>query len=259
MSKKPTYEELEQRIKKLEQESVFFKGVEALAEKTNRLDNILRNAQDIAIATTDLDFRINYYNPMAEKLFGYSAEEILGKTVQEMHTKEKVPTDRFERAIEQVRLNGEYRYLLEQKTDNGKKYIDSCVSNIFDQAGELAGYTLFSLDVTKQKQAEDALRESERLLSELVESSPAAIYKCEASGDFAATYISHNVTKQTGYTANNFMGNPSFWADHIHPDDKMRVFTGLELLFETDQHEHEYRFLHRPSQPRHETGLGSRL
>ncbi|MBL0701248.1 MAG: PAS domain S-box protein, partial [Desulfosarcina sp.] len=82
----------------------------ALAEKTTLLNNILKNAQDIAIATTDLDLRINYYNPMAENLYGYTVEEVLGKTVQEMHTKEKVDPERFERAVEIVRREGRYCY-----------------------------------------------------------------------------------------------------------------------------------------------------
>ena len=59
---------------------------EALAEKTMYLDNILRSATEYAIVTTDLDFRITYYNPLAERFSGYTAEEVIGKTVQEMHT-----------------------------------------------------------------------------------------------------------------------------------------------------------------------------
>jgi len=59
---------------------------QALAEKTMYLDNILRSATEYAIVTTDLDFRITYYNPLAERFSGYTAEEVIGKTVQEMHT-----------------------------------------------------------------------------------------------------------------------------------------------------------------------------
>ena len=59
---------------------------EALAEKALMLDNILRSAADMAIATTDMDFRITYYNPLAEKFFGYTAEEAIGRTVQEMQS-----------------------------------------------------------------------------------------------------------------------------------------------------------------------------
>ena len=128
-----------------------------LAEKTILLDNILKNAQDVGIATTDLGFRINYYNPMAEKLYGYTAEEVLGKTVQEMHTKEKVEPERFERAIEIVRREGRFCYSGTKVTGDGPRYLDSRVAGIFDPDGKMVGFSLFSRDVTERKQAEEAL------------------------------------------------------------------------------------------------------
>lgn len=54
---------------------------EALAEKSMYLDNVLRSASESAIVTTDLDLRISYYNPLAEEFFGYSADEVIGKTI----------------------------------------------------------------------------------------------------------------------------------------------------------------------------------
>ena len=155
MGGKLTCEELEQRIKKLE--SGINKHKQALAKKTTLLDNILKNAQDIAIATTDLDFCINYYNPMAEKLFGYTAKEVFGKTVQKMHTKENVEPERFQQAIEIVRSEGQYRYPVVQETENGLRYLDSRVAGIFDPDGKLVGFSLFCHDVTEPKQAEAAL------------------------------------------------------------------------------------------------------
>jgi PAS domain S-box-containing protein len=136
------------------------------------LNNILRSANDIAIATTDLDFRITYYNPMAEKLLGYSAEQVIGKTVQEMHTKEKVTPERFVDAIEQVRSKGEYRYFLEQKTDNEYiRHLESRVTGIISPNGDIIGYSLFSRDITERKQVElkiqASLLEKETLLKEI--------------------------------------------------------------------------------------------
>jgi len=136
----------------------FKKAELALAEKTIYLDNILRSSTECAIATVDLDFRITYYNPMAEKLFGYIAEEVIGKTVQEMYTKEKVESERFEKAIENVRNLGAYHYTVNQKTEEGVRYLESRVSGILDPDGELLGYTLFSRDITDRKQAEETIK-----------------------------------------------------------------------------------------------------
>jgi len=140
---------------------------EALQEKTLMLDNILRSAQGVAIATTDLEFRITYYNPMAEKLFGYTYAEVIGKTVMEIHTKEKVEPERFEHAIEILQRDGEYRYFVTQETDDGVRELESSVRGIFDQDGKMVGYSLFTYDITERKQAEETLGRTYRVLQVL--------------------------------------------------------------------------------------------
>ena len=190
IGKKPTYEELEQRIRELE--SGIEKRKQALAEKTTLLDNILQNAQDVAIATTDLDFRINYYNPMAEKLYGYTAEEVLGKTVQEMHTKEKIKSERFERAVEIVRSKGRYCYSVTQETGDGPRYLDSQVAGIFNPDGKMVGFSLFSRDVTKRKQAEEALIAEHERFVVAMDSFDAGVYAVDMETHellFANQYI----------------------------------------------------------------------
>ena len=76
----------------------------------------------------------------------------------------------------------------------------------------------------------------------LLASSPAVIYACEATGAYAATFISANVTRQLGYPPEAFIEDPGFWAHHIHADDAPRVFEELAQVFEHGHHVHEYRF-----------------
>lgn len=72
--------------------------------------------------------------------------------------------------------------------------------------------------------------------------SPAVIYSCEPEYPFKNTFISENVLTQTGYAVEEFMTKPEFWAEHIHPKDTERVFSGMPQLFEKGAHFHEYRF-----------------
>lgn len=142
-----------------------------LSEKNTYLSNILNNATEFAVAATDLDYRIIYYNPRAEELFGYSAEEVIGKTVQQMHTKEKVDPERFEKAVENVRRHGEHRYKVTQELETGIRHLESRVAGINNSAGELVGFALFSLDVTSRQRMEEKIRasldEKEVLLREI--------------------------------------------------------------------------------------------
>lgn len=72
--------------------------------------------------------------------------------------------------------------------------------------------------------------------------SPAIIYSCRAYGDFGATFVSSNITPRLGYTVQECLGNPRFWAENIHPDDCSRIFAAYDSLFDKGSHVHEYRF-----------------
>ena len=99
-----------------------------------------------------------------------------------------------------------------------------------------------SQDITRSKLAEVALLEREQRLNFLLGSTATVIYTCRADGDFGATFISENVQSLLGYRPSDFVDDASFWANHIHPEDKERIFAGLAHLFEQGHHEHEYRF-----------------
>ncbi len=82
-------------------------------------------------------------------------------------------------------------------------------------------------------------------LLDLFNQGPVVVYTCRPSGDFAATSISDNITAQLGYEPREFLDDPGFWADHIHPGDRQRVLASVARLFEEESYSHEYRFLHR--------------
>jgi len=81
-------------------------------------------------------------------------------------------------------------------------------------------------------------------LERLIYFSPAVHYIAKVSGDYGATYISPAIKRQLGYEPAQFTQDPEFWANHIHPDDRPRIFADLDSLFDNDRHTHEYRFQH---------------
>jgi PAS domain S-box-containing protein len=209
MGGKPTYEELEQQVMELEKQAKERKPAEeTLREKATLLDNILRGSTDFAIATTDLDFKITYYNPVAEDLFGYTASEVIGKSVQEMHTKENVSPERFEKAIEEVRTYGEYRYSVEQETTAGTRYIDSRVVGITKPGGDLVGFVLFSQDNTESKLAVEKLREKEQQLQAIMDYSPVAIYVKDTQGRYIM--VNREGMERGGYSRKEFVGKTDY-------------------------------------------------
>ncbi|WP_052292248.1 sensor histidine kinase [Methanosphaerula palustris] len=98
-------------------------------------------------------------------------------------------------------------------------------------------------NIAARKHAEEALKEAQAQLAFLVSSTPVVLYRCSASGDFNVTFISDNVQLQLGYEAHEFMDDPAFWPDHIHPDDREHVFERLHRLIKDGTATAEYRLL----------------
>ncbi|MCI0469802.1 MAG: response regulator [Nitrospirae bacterium] len=137
-----------------------------LEESETRLSNVLRYSTEFAIAATDLDFRIILYNPKAEMLFGHTADEVIGRTVMEMHTKEKVAPERFDRAVDIVTREGKYEYVVESvDKDGNKRFVNSIVTAMRDAKNVHCGYVLISRDVTEKNKLEEQLRQSQKMES----------------------------------------------------------------------------------------------
>jgi PAS domain S-box-containing protein len=79
-------------------------------------------------------------------------------------------------------------------------------------------------------------------LTQLLSVSPAVIYSFKASGDFAPTFVSANIETLFGYAPREFLDNPNFWRERVHPDDLRRVEAEQAKLFEAGHHTTEYRF-----------------
>src|SRR4029077_14276033 len=89
-----------------------------------------------------------------------------------------------------------------------------------------------------------ALDETRRRLAYLLSATSAIIYSCEITPPFGATFISDNVGPLLGYSAQQFLGEPGFWANRIHPDERDSILREGGRVFDVGRHVHEYRFLH---------------
>ncbi len=75
----------------------------------------------------------------------------------------------------------------------------------------------------------------------LAERGPAVLYVAGAT-DLEVGYISPNCLALTGYTAEEFVADPSVWTEGLHPDDAAGVFRALEDLMRVGHQVLEYRF-----------------
>jgi PAS domain S-box-containing protein len=102
-------------------------------------------------------------------------------------------------------------------------------------------FIVFS-DITDEIESARTIERSKQRFEEILNVSPIVTYIFSAPKGYAATYISHNIERMIGYTAEMFIELPTFWMDHIHPDDRDGVMEGLKNLSHIREHSHEYRF-----------------
>jgi PAS domain S-box-containing protein len=241
MTKKPTYKELEQRVKELEKKNVRRTRQEkAIREREDKYRGLFENVSDAVMIFDAETWMFEDANEATLDLFGYSKKEFLALSVEGISAEK-----------EKTRLSV-------PKIINGKpgskriplRYLRRKDGTIFP--GEISAGTFVSggrkkvigavRDITERKRIEEMLKESQARLHYLLTANPAVIYTCEAAGDYAATFVSDNIKIQLGYEPQELVNNPKFWADHVHPEDRPRVFADLPRVFEHGYYTHEYRF-----------------
>jgi len=150
-------------------------------ETTRRLAAIVETSDD-AIISKNLDGVIQTWNRGAANIFGYAAEEVIGKPVTilmppERHDEEPGILARLRRG-ERI----DHYQTVRRRKDGSLIDISLTVSPIRDNAGRIVAASKIARDITDQKRAEEALRDSERRLQDLLAAIPAAIYTTDASG-----------------------------------------------------------------------------
>jgi PAS domain S-box-containing protein len=169
MSKKPTYEELEQRIKKLEKKV----GKQSDADKElDKYQFMIESAHD-AIFFKDLESHYIIANNKTLETFGLPREDVIGKNDYELmpdkkEAKKNVNDDQI------VFKSAKPTEITKHMTGaNGKKYWFQAIKvPQFDNNGKVIGLVGIARDITQQKQTAEALRESNRLNELLLDSLP---------------------------------------------------------------------------------------
>ncbi len=119
---------------------------------------VIEESTEDAIIGKTLDGTITSWNRAAEKLYGYSAEEAVGKSIRIIVPPEK--TAELSDILERLK-NGEKieRYETERLRKNGSRaQVVVCVSPIRDADGKISGSTSVARDITARKRAEDSQR-----------------------------------------------------------------------------------------------------
>jgi len=183
-------------------------------EAASRLAAIVNSSAD-AIVSTNLRDEITTWNPAAERLFGYSAHEAVGKSIGLI-----VPADREseERMLMQRIRNGEA--IVEFQTMRVRRNarlveVALTLSPIRDARGNIVGISQIARDVSERKRLERALIASERQNRELYEATPALLHSMDMVGhllsvsDAWLTLLGYVRSEVLGRNLTEFLAPPS--------------------------------------------------
>ena len=196
--------------------------------KRNELELI--EAKNTLLATIDaipdllfiigMDGRyLEFHSPRSDLLTA-PVEEFIGKKVSDVLPPEAaaVCVSAIQEASEKGSSFGkQYELHLPQ----GKLWFELSVSLQLSQPPEESRFIVLSRDITERKQADAAVRESEKRYRDLIENVPAAFYKYSTKQ--GGMFYSRHVENIFGYSLQAFYDKPLLWTDSIHPDDVRTV------------------------------------
>lgn len=216
-------------------------------ERLKLFKSVVINGNDAVIITNaDVDEpKISYVNEAFIESTGYTPEEVIGKTP---HILQGERTDRAQLArIREAMHEGRAIQveIMNYRKDGSEYWADLNIVPISDARGTLTHFVALQRDITDRKWSEKALLATQARLKYLLSSSPSVIYTCQPKRNRACTFVSENITRQLGYEIWQYLKDPHFWIDHIHPEDLPNVLEHLDRLTETGGATCEYRFLHQ--------------
>ncbi|MCB2205979.1 PAS domain S-box protein [bacterium] len=181
----------------------------------------------IGYIVSDSNFRIQYLNPMSERLFGYDRGEVHGRKPYGLILLES-SKEYFEEVRESL-LRGKLTAHLttEAMTRDGKKLVTEWYNTpILDKDGNFESLVSMVVDVTERTRAVEELRESEARLRAILEAQNEWIVRCKVDGTL--TFANENYCEYHNQTTEETIGTSLF--AHLTDDNREKAAAVFESL-----------------------------
>ena len=218
------------------------RGSDPLALPASLFSALIEIADDAVVVIDDSQC-ILLFNRGAERMFGYSAAEVVGESLTLL-----MPEAAGERHATHVRDFGSQRPSARRMGDrarisgkraNGTLFAAEASISHVDVNG-LRYYAAIVRDVSERQTYEEALAASEARFRTLAESAPVGIFHTDSAGD--CLYVNSRWADMAGMRLNEAMGEG--WTRALHPDDRARVYESWRAaIADGAPFQGEFRFL----------------
>jgi len=212
-----------------------------------RLAAIVQSSND-AIVSLDLNGIIQTWNPAAERMFGFTEAEVVGKSIAVIVAPELRDAKRD--MVERLR-NGEHidHFEAVRVTKAGKRIdVSMTISPLRDPASGLVGFSGIVRDITERKQAERTIRQTEELFRLAMGNVASGVFTVDLDG--TVTYVNPAAETMFGWSNHELLGKKMHDVTHYkHPDGTpfpARDCPVLQVLQEgVELREHEDTFIRK--------------
>jgi PAS domain S-box-containing protein len=207
----------------------------------------LRSIGD-AVISTDAEGRVNFMNPVAQRLTGWDIADARGRPLEEVfriineQTRETVESP-VTKVLREGRVVGLANHTLLLARGGGEVPVEDSGAPITGPDGRLAGVVLVFHDVSDRRSADaeraglaQRIEGERRRLLDLVGSVPGVVWEAWGTPDEGSQridFVSEYVGQMLGYTVEEWLSTPNFWLTIVHPDDRERAAAEAHATYES--------------------------
>ncbi len=208
----------------------------SLQESEEKYRWLLNNMADI-ISVMDMNMRFTYVSPSINRVRGYTPEEVMEQTLEQMLTPEslKIVMDIFE---EEMILEASgtadpnrnrILELAQYKKDGSVIWLENSMSFIRDNEQKPVGISSVSRDITDRKRMEENLRESEEKYRNILESIEDGYFEVDPAGNF--TFFNRSLCNILGYCREELLGLN--YRAYMDTENATKAFQTFHKMYET--------------------------
>jgi len=137
----------------------------ALRESEERFRLLVEGVTDYAIYMLDPEGHVTNWNPGAERIKGYTKEEIRGQHFSRFYTEEDLAADLPRRALEIAKREGKFEAEgWRVRKDGTRFWANVVIDPIYDDRRKLIGFAKITRDITERRSAQEALAQAQAAL-----------------------------------------------------------------------------------------------
>jgi PAS domain S-box-containing protein len=195
---------------------------------------IVESSEDAVIAVS-LDNHITSWNAGAERLYGYTAAEVVGRPLDILIPPGHVDVEEETKILSRIKQGERVKQQeIQRRAKDGRLIsVSLTVSPIKDKGGRIIGASKVARDITEKKRAENIVRESEERLQLALDAGQVSTWDWDLARD-KVTW-SDSTYQLFGRKDGDFGGKLEDFFALVHPDDRERVKAAVNAAIENHE------------------------